>query len=615
MNENKKFYNSLLNTVPVLKESKRTHYEFQNDYSIAKNNLNIPYVSAVREFLEKEGNENKKMLFLVTDNKRTAIKATTCLRTMQQKDAEENLDMEDTSAESDVAAELDDDEYMEEFDDFEESFLSDSLSDIKKEMNDEERAQAEAGGCEVIDFTQQYKVPQGMPINYIEALKGIPANLTLLFTGLNDGKDLEEKMKCIELAAASLKCIMITPYQSKEPWVLSAQIRNDAEIIFLETPDNSYYEKVAAELMRRTGYQLADEPHGTGLRGIINMIYARMGKEMDENVLAWFFDKAAEKAAADPNRGKVLKLEDFPIRDSKEPFAMERLEKLPSLDGMKEMAIEFQAIFAEQMRNPKLKKLHNNMIFYGNPGTGKTTCAEIMAQILLENGVSNGTFVSCSRKDLIGKYVGHTAAMVAEKFEKARHGVLFVDEAGFFLNEHSDGFVHEAIKEFVRFMEQYPDVTIIFAMYKSEVQDFLNLDAGLTSRISRMVHFPDYSMDELWKITQYMIEKNGYHIRQLAGVSAIRKYLIKAPEKENFGNARTVRKLVESIIIAVSIRHMKEKEDGIEDDDPFSIKAQDAWAGIEKLKNEPGTENQKRTIGFVPENILNYTAPATDASE
>lgn len=613
MNENKKFYNCLLGTVPVLKETQRTHYEFQNDYSIEKSTLNIPYVSAIREFLKKEGSASKKMLFLITDNKRTAIKVTACLRAMRQSNEAENLNMEDTSEESDMAEESDDDEYMQEFNDFEESFLSDALNDIKKEINDEEREHTETEGCEVIDFTQQYKVPQGMPINYIKALEGIPANLTLLFTGLDDGKDLEEKMECIELAAASLKCIMLTPYQSKEPWVLSAQIRNDAEIIFLETPDNSYYEKIAAELMRRTGYQLADEPHGTGLRGIVNMIYARMGKEMDENVIAWFFDKAAEKATTDPNRGKVLKLEDFPIWDSKEPFAMERLEKLPSLDGMKEMAIEFQAIFAEQMRNPKLKKLHNNMIFYGNPGTGKTTCAEIMAQILLENGVSNGTFVSCSRKDLIGKYVGHTAAMVAEKFEKARHGVLFVDEAGFFLNEYSDGFVYEAIKEFVRFMEQYQDVTIIFAMYKSEVQDFLNLDAGLTSRISRMVYFPDYSMEELWKIAQYMIEKNGYHIRQPFGISAIRRYLMEAPEKENFGNARTVRKLVESIIIAASIRHMKEKEDGIEDDDPFGIKVQDAKAGIEKLKNEPETENQKRTIGFVPENILNYTAPASNA--
>ena len=188
-----------------------------------------------------------------------------------------------------------------------------------------------------------------------------------------------------------------------------------------------------------------------------------------------------------------------------------------------------------------------------------------------------------------------------------------MDEAGFFLNEYSDGFVYEAIKEFVRFMERYQDVTIIFAMYKSGVQDFLNLDAGLTSRISRMVYFPDYSMEELWKIAQYMIEKNGYHIRQPFGISAIRRYLMEAPEKENFGNARTVRKLVESIIIAASIRHMKEKEDGIEDDDPFGIKVQDARAGIEKLKNESETENQKRTIGFVPENILNYTAPASNA--
>ena len=597
MNENRKFYNSLLGTAPVLRKKMRVYFEFENDYSMIKNAMDIPYVNAVRDFIRKKGSQNKKMLFLVTDNKKTAVKAAACLCTMSQENTAEDIDTEEM-----------DDEYAEEFGEFEECFLSDTVSDIKKEMKEDERGKKE--GCVLIDFTEQYKVPQGMPINYMNAIVQIPLNLTLLFTGMNDGEDLEEKMACIETAVARLKCIWITPQQSREPWVLSAQVRNDAEIIFLKTPDSAYYEKVASELMCRTGYQLSDESQRKGIRGIVNMICARLGDEMDENTLAWFFDKAAEEAATDPARGKILKLEDFPIAEIGQPFAMERLEKLPSLDGMKRMACEFKAIFAEQMKNPKLKKLHNNMIFYGNPGTGKTTCAEIMAQILLENGVSNGTFVSCSRKDLIGKYIGHTAAMVAEKFEKSRHGVLFVDEAGFFLNERSDGFVHEAIKEFVRFMEQYPDVTVIFAMYKSEVQDFLDLDVGLTSRISRMVHFPDYSTAELWEIAQYMMGKNGYHVQEPVCKEAILKYLVEAAKKENFGNARTVRKLTESIIIAVSIRHMNEDAGGKEEDDPSGIIAEDVQAGIKRLQNEPESEMQKRVIGFTAENILNYAAAA-----
>lgn len=181
-----------------------------------------------------------------------------------------------------------------------------------------------------------------------------------------------------------------------------------------------------------------------------------------------------------------------------------------------------------------------------------------MAQLLLENGVSNGVFVSCSRKDLIGKYVGHTAAMVAEKFEKARNGILFVDEAGFFLNQGAGEFVYEAIKEFVRFMEQYPDVTVIFAMYEKEVKGFLELDEGLTSRISGMLHFPDYSVQELWQIAVKMAEDKGYILESSRCFDSFARYIINAQKKEGFGNARTVRKLTESAIIAACVRHMNE---------------------------------------------------------
>lgn len=215
---------------------------------------------------------------------------------------------------------------------------------------------------------------------------------TLLFMGLDDGVDVREKLRCIEIANAEMKCIWIMPQQREEPWVLSAQIRDDAEVLILKEITLSYYEKLAEMLLQQTGYRLEKE---LSLKELVNRIYARIGDEIDEECIAWFLDKAAEESQ---DSHKILRPGDFRQLDLNKPSAISRLQTMTGLKDMKRMALEYQAIFAEQLRNPKLRKLHNNMIFYGNPGTGKTTCGEIMAQLLLENGVSNGVFVSCLAK-------------------------------------------------------------------------------------------------------------------------------------------------------------------------------------------------------------------------
>ena len=124
----------------------------------------------------------------------------------------------------------------------------------------------------------------------------------------------------------------------------------------------------------------------------------------------------------------------------------------------KRMVRESVAYLKETARNPRLltADVHNNLIFCGNPGTGKTSVAGIYARALAENGARNGVLENASRQDLIGKFVGHTAARIASKFEEARGGVLFIDEAGFFINRESGGFVSEALKELVRYMETMP---------------------------------------------------------------------------------------------------------------------------------------------------------------
>lgn len=249
----------------------------------------------------------------------------------------------------------------------------------------------------------------------------------------------------------------------------------------------------------------------------------------------------------------------------REDKAYETLMKMAGLAEVKDVVRQIlDAAKVNNIRKMMGFKEEGNalhMLFYGNPGTAKTTVARLLAQILKEEGVlNNGHLVECGRQDLVGRYVGWTAKIVEEKFRAARGGVLFIDEA-YSLVDGSNTYGAEAINTIVQQMENYrEEVIVIFAGYPDKMKAFLEQNEGLNSRIAFHLHFPDYTGEELMEILDLMLEKRGYRI----GEEAREKCLAicrEACRYENFGNGRFIRNLLEQASMRQAARIMKTYED------------------------------------------------------
>ncbi|CAM9583795.1 unnamed protein product [Ectocarpus fasciculatus] len=184
-----------------------------------------------------------------------------------------------------------------------------------------------------------------------------------------------------------------------------------------------------------------------------------------------------------------------------------------------------------------------HMSFTGSPGTGKTTVATRMADILFKLGHSKkGHLLTVTRDDLVGQYIGHTAPKTKEVLKKAMGGLLFIDEAYYLYkpdNERDYG--SEAIEILLQVMEnQRDDLVIIFAGYKERMEQFYTSNPGLSSRIANHVDFPDYSSEELFIIAKMMLEEQQYQFSPEAEL-AFFDYVMKRREQPLFANARSVR--------------------------------------------------------------------------
>lgn len=184
-----------------------------------------------------------------------------------------------------------------------------------------------------------------------------------------------------------------------------------------------------------------------------------------------------------------------------------------------------------------------NMSFTGSPGTGKTTVASRMADILYKLGYSRkGHLITVTRDDLVGQYIGHTAPKTREILKKAMGGILFIDEAYYLYkpdNERDYG--AEAIEILLQVMEnQRDDLVVILAGYKNKMQKFYDSNPGLSSRIANHVDFPDYSAEELVKIGKIMLEEQQYQLTKEAE-DVFLEYVKKRMEKPLFANARSIR--------------------------------------------------------------------------
>lgn len=184
-----------------------------------------------------------------------------------------------------------------------------------------------------------------------------------------------------------------------------------------------------------------------------------------------------------------------------------------------------------------------HMSFTGSPGTGKTTVATRMADILFKLGHSKkGHLLTVTRDDLVGQYIGHTAPKTKEVLKKAMGGILFIDEAYYLYkpdNERDYG--SEAIEILLQVMEnQRDELVIIFAGYKERMEQFYTSNPGLSSRIANHVDFPDYSSDELLIIAKMMLEDQQYQFSAEAE-PAFYEYIMARREQPLFANARSIR--------------------------------------------------------------------------
>jgi probable Rubsico expression protein CbbX len=184
-----------------------------------------------------------------------------------------------------------------------------------------------------------------------------------------------------------------------------------------------------------------------------------------------------------------------------------------------------------------------HMCFTGNPGTGKTTVATRMADILRRLGyLRKGHVVTVTRDDLVGQYIGHTAPKAKDVLKRAMGGVLFIDEA-YYLHrpENERDYGQEVIEILLQVMEaNRDDLVVIFAGYKERMDAFFRANAGLSSRIAHHIDFPDYSEAQLLEIAQLMIGQMHYRFDPTS-LEAMRDYIARRIHQPNFANARSIR--------------------------------------------------------------------------
>jgi probable Rubsico expression protein CbbX len=212
---------------------------------------------------------------------------------------------------------------------------------------------------------------------------------------------------------------------------------------------------------------------------------------------------------------------------------------------------------AEQGLQSRPPTLH--MCFTGNPGTGKTTVALRMAEVLRRLGyVRRGHLVAVTRDDLVGQFIGHTAPKTKEVVKKAMGGVLFIDEAYYLYKpENERDYGQEAIEILLQTMENHrDDLVVILAGYKDRMDQFFSSNPGLASRIAHHIDFPDYAEGELMQIAQKMLAELNYGF-DAGAAAAFARYLALRRTQPHFANARSVRNALDRIRLRHATRLMQ----------------------------------------------------------
>lgn len=255
-----------------------------------------------------------------------------------------------------------------------------------------------------------------------------------------------------------------------------------------------------------------------------------------------------------------------PLNESKTlDDIFKNLNELTGLDKVKKVLYELVDVISLKDKTKgdlKIGNINLHMVFLGNPGTGKTTIARIISDILYDlKYIKENKLIEVSSKDLVAEYVGQTAPKTMSVIEKALNGVLFIDEA-YTLAGKDNSYNAEAIATLIQAMENYRDkLIVIFAGYTKEMKDFLNSNPGIVSRIGYTLEFDNYTTKELITIFKSMATKNGFDVTDEA-LDYLRKIIDINRNTKNFGNARFVRNIYEKTVIkhASNVKNKQQKK-------------------------------------------------------
>lgn len=267
---------------------------------------------------------------------------------------------------------------------------------------------------------------------------------------------------------------------------------------------------------------------------------------------------------------------------------LKSLKELDKLIGMEEAKQSVKELIAYlefnqklQVRTGKSFPLNLHMMFTGSPGTGKTTIARVIANILFELGyIKNNNLVEVDKKDLVSQWVGHTSIKTNEVIQRARGGVLFIDEA---YSVPDDSFGKDAIATLIKAMEDLKsELVVIVAGYKDEMEDFVQSNPGIHSRLGKKIHFEDYNTEELMGIYDIKLKEYDIHTEQEAK-DKLEVILAHFKETDNFGNGRFVDNLIQDLLFAHAVNTL-----GVQDEDmTFIISTEDLPKKYEDILNQP----------------------------
>ena len=277
-------------------------------------------------------------------------------------------------------------------------------------------------------------------------------------------------------------------------------------------------------------------------------------------IIGIFVDDEEEKNAVEETAQKTEQVEKKDSVIVNEPLEGDPYAELDDLIGLNSVKKEVRSLAnfvkvqkQREAQGLKTAKVSYHLVFYGSPGTGKTTVARIVGRIYKDLGVlKKGHTVETDRGGLVAKYMGQTALKTDTVIQQALDGVLFIDEAYSLVPENGNGqdYGQEAIATLLKRMEDYRDrLVVIIAGYKNEMQRFIDSNPGLQSRFNRYIDFPDYSGVELTDIFKMYMKKNQYTLADDAEEFLKEQFEYAVAHKDrNFGNARFARNVFEKSI-------------------------------------------------------------------